>query len=342
MKRFFALAICYVLSSVTFAEDSPLPAEMAPLASKSLLLDITNVAQSKLVVVGQHGHILMSTDATNWQQAQVPVQSTLTSVFFLNDNLGWAVGHDAVILHTKNGGTSWHIQQYRPELEKPLLDIAFKNAKEGIAIGAYGQFFRTENGGETWMAEFHEEFLLPDDQDYLNELKNEDEEAYLDEISSILPHFNRIEMDGRTLYLVGEIGLIAKSNDFGKHWQPFDEIYQGSFFDIARTNKGNLLVAGLRGHIFRSLRNGTPWGQTPTESTALLNDIVLTDDDRIFVLGNNGVLLESYDDGLTFQQRNQQDGKSLIAGAWFHGKLVIASDVGIKVITIKKTNKSGI
>lgn len=320
----------------THAENlsSLYPAVKAPLASKSLLLDITSVAQEKLIAVGEHGHILLSADGENWQQADVPLQATLTSVYFYNANLGWAVGHDATILHTSDAGQTWQIQQYKPELEKPLLDVVFKSPLEGVAIGAYGMFFRTVDGGKTWLNEFHDEFLLPDDAEYLAELKQEDEEAYLDEASSILPHFNRLVVDGRTLYMVGEIGLIAKSNDFGNHWQPFDEIYQGSFFDLARTRQGNLLVSGLRGHVFRSLRNGTPWQEQPTGTTALINDIVLTDDDRIFMLANNGVLLESSDDGLSYRIRTQKDGKALIAGVWFNGKLIAVSDVGIKTLSL--------
>ena len=304
----------------------------APLASKSLLLDITKVGQSQLIAVGEHGHIILSSDAVNWQQADVPLQTTLTSVFFINSTLGWAIGHDATILHTKDSGLTWQIQQYKPELEKPLLDIAFKTPMEGIAIGAYGLFFRTLDGGKTWHNEFHDEFLMSDDVEYLTKLKQEDEEAYSDEASSILPHFNRLVMDGRTLYMVGEIGLIAKSNDFGRSWQPFDEIYQGSFFDITRTKQGNLLVVGLRGHVFRSLKNGTPWQQRKTNTTVLINDIVLTDDDRIFLLANNGVLLESNDDGQSYRLRAQKDGKALIAGVWFNGQLITVSDVGAKII----------
>ena len=311
-----------------------LPAVKAPLANKSLLLDITKAGETKLVAVGERGHIIYSTDALHWQQANVPLQSTLTSTFFINDSLGWAVGHDSVILHTNDGGLSWKIQQYMPELEKPLLDVVFINTQEGVAIGAYGQFFRTLDGGKTWNNEFHDEFLLPDDADYLAELKQEDEAAYLDEAASILSHFNRLVLDGRTMYLVGEVGLIAKSNDFGRNWQAFDEIYQGSFFDMTRTIDGNLLVVGLRGHVFRSLRNGTPWQKRETQTTALLNSIVLSDDERIFILGNSGTLLESQDDGQTYRQRLQKDGKALIAGVWFNGQLIVVSDVGIKNIAL--------
>ncbi|MGJ8693893.1 MAG: WD40/YVTN/BNR-like repeat-containing protein [Thalassotalea sp.] len=331
MKKAFALFSALFLCLVANAENS---SWYAPLANKSLLLDIEIINENKIVAVGEYGHILLSNDGDKWRQANVPSQTTLTSVFFLNKHDGWAVGHDATILHSSDGGENWQVKQYLTSLEIPLFDIAFKDRQNGIAIGAYGLFFRTVDGGETWQQEFHEEFLHPDDISYLNELKLDDEEAYLDEISGILPHFNRLEIDGRTLYLVGEVGLIAKSNDFGRTWIKLDEIYHGSFFDLARTQEGNLLVCGLRGNIFKSKSNGTPWHAITTETTALLNSIVLNDQQQIFILGNNGVLLVSDDDGASFHQSPQSDGRSLIDGVWFKNRLIVVSDLGVKTIEL--------
>ena len=330
--------LIFLLSFLTIPiiNAQPQDAIVAPLASKSLLLDITIVDETKLVAVGERGHILLSNDGELWQQAKVPVQATLTAVYFIDESRGCAVGHDATILATKDGGLTWQIQQHLPHVQKPLLDVLFTDENNGIAIGAYGLFYRTVDAGKHWAIEYHNEFLFPEDQEYLAELKLQDEKAYLDEQSSILPHFNRVVADGRTLYLAGEIGLIAKSNDFGVNWQKLDEIYPGSFYDINRTQQGNLLVVGLRGHIFRSLRNGTPWQESDSHVTALLSAIVLTDDDRIFVLGNNGVLLESRDDGSTFTKYLQKDGKPLIAGVWYKNKIIAVSDVGIKTINVMK------
>ena len=266
----------------------------------------------------------------------MPVQVTLTRVFFLNDQLGWAVGHDATILQSHDGGLNWQVQQYLPSLEKPLFDVYFKDAQQGIAVGAYGLVFRTIDGGITWKSEFHQEFLLADDIDYLNEVKAEDEAAYLDEIAFILPHFNGLVRDGHSLFLLGETGLLAKSDDFGVTWQQFDAFYQGSFFSLARTKNGKVLVAGLRGHVFRSDKANSQWDEIATVTTALLNDIVFANDQRIFILGNNGILLVSTDDGESFSKRPQQDGKTLIAGVWFKGKLIAVSDVGIKVIDLSQ------
>jgi photosystem II stability/assembly factor-like uncharacterized protein len=330
------LVILLSFLTIPIINAQPLDARLAPLASKSLLLDIIEVNQSKLVAVGERGHILLSSDGADWQQAQVPVQVTLTAVYFIDEMQGWAVGHDATILSSSDGGVSWQIQQHLPEMEKPLLDVLFFDKNTGVAVGAYGLFYRTNDGGKHWSIEYHNEFLYPEDQAYLAELKREDEVAYLDEQSSILPHFNRVVADGRTLYLAGELGLIAKSNDLGVSWQRLDEIYPGSFYDIKRTQAGNLVVIGLRGHVFRSLENGSPWQASDSHVTALLSSIVLSDDQRVFILGNNGVLLESRDDGVSFTKHLQKDGKALIAGVWYKNKIIAVSDVGIKTINITK------
>lgn len=338
MLRILIVCLSCFISVFANADETTTSSVLAPLAEKSLLLDITSVQQKKLVAVGERGHILLSVDGNNWQQVSVPTQVTLTSVFFINDLVGWAVGHDATILKTTNGGNNWTLQYTNPALEKPLLDVVFQDPFHGVAVGAYGQLLRTIDGGKTWLSEFHDEFLSEEDKSFLEELKVDDEEAYFDERESILPHFNRIISDGRTTYLVGEIGLIAKSNDLGLTWLKFDEIYRGSFFDLSRTHEGNLLVAGLRGHVFRSLKNGTPWVESKTDTTSLLNSIVLSDEGRIFILGNNGVILESHDDGHSFVLKMQPDGKSLIAGVWFNNRIVAVSDVGIKNIFM---NSSG-
>lgn len=339
LKFFSTLLIIFSFSALFALADVDLnksPSWLAPLANKSLLLDIDIVSDNRIVAVGAYGHILFSSDGDNWEQVNAPIKSTLTAVYFLNDQLGWAVGHDAAILHTQDSGVTWEVQQYLPSLEKPLFDIVFNDTLNGVAIGSYGLFFRTNDGGKTWISEFHDEFLLMDDIEYLNELREEDEDAYLDEIGGILPHFNRIKAIDKALYLVGEIGLIAKSDDFGVSWEPIDEIYHGSFFDITSTQKGTILTCGLRGHIFYSENEVQNWTLSQSNTTSLLNTIVENEQGELYILGNNGVLIKSIDDGRTFTEHHQADGKSLIDGIWFNQKLIVVSDIGIKHITLLK------
>src|SRR5690606_35571585 len=89
-------------------------------------------------------------DGTHWAQVSTPVRATLTAVTFADKGHGWAVGHDAVILHSDDGGRNWKLQNFQPELERPLLDVLFSDARNGMAIGAYGLFLVTSDGGASW------------------------------------------------------------------------------------------------------------------------------------------------------------------------------------------------
>ena len=108
----FALAVAAAppATGAGFADVLDTPAQMSPLASRSLLQAVTK-AGNRLVVVGQRGHIIVSTDGgASWKQSPVPVSSDLTSVYFVDDRQGWVVGHDGVILHSEDGGDTWRVQ----------------------------------------------------------------------------------------------------------------------------------------------------------------------------------------------------------------------------------------
>jgi len=305
----------------------------------SILTDIVPVADKFYVSAGERGHILLSNDGANWQQMPVPLQSNLNSIYFVDEKHGWAVGHDASILHSSDGGQSWVIQQFLPELDKPLFDVFFKDASHGIAVGAYGMFYRSSDGGKTWQSEFHPELASEDDQALLAELKETDPEAYAAETESVLPHFNRLYADGSTLYLVGEAGFFAKSLDFGTTWQRQPEFYNGSLFGITRTSQLSLITVGLRGHVFRSTDQGQSWQQIQVPSPATLNSVLSTTDGNIYLLGNAGTLLVSKDDGLTFNSMDQADGKAILNAVKVGANLVLATEVGIKTIHPKETEQ---
>ena len=82
----FGLVI--LLGLVAPAGASAAQAVEAPLAIESLLLDGA-VAGSRLVVVGERGHILVSTDdGASWRQADVPTRVLLTAVHMHDERTG--------------------------------------------------------------------------------------------------------------------------------------------------------------------------------------------------------------------------------------------------------------
>ena len=104
------LALASTSANAQWQDPLQTPAMETSKAVKSLLLDVV-YAGKRLVAVGERGHILLSDDeGYSWSQADVPVMSTLTSIFFIDASVGWAVGHDAVVLKTQDGGQTWKKQ----------------------------------------------------------------------------------------------------------------------------------------------------------------------------------------------------------------------------------------
>jgi photosystem II stability/assembly factor-like uncharacterized protein len=338
MVKLLSSVAALLLTTQIHAESAamPTPSYLMPLAEKAVLTDLIRVNDQLYVAVGERGHLLISKDSASWTLIQTPVQSLFTSVYFSDDKHGWAVGHDATIIATQDGGQSWQLQQFKPETDKPLFDILFADANNGIALGAYGMFYRTIDGGKTWQDEFHLELVGSDDQEYLKELQETDPDAYLDERASVLPHFNRIYQHNNVLYLIGEAGFFATSADFGKSWTRHAQFYNGSLFGLTMTAKNTLIVAGLRGHVFRSTDWGQSWQEVKLNHTATLNSVLTDDAGHVYLTGNAGTLLVSQDDGVTFTSMPTQDSKAILNAVAVKDQLVLVTEAGIRTLAIKK------
>lgn len=306
-----AMLFCVSFSFLSFstsAENVDLSHQIQPLAQSSLILDIASLNESA-IAVGERGHILIKKKL--WQQVKSPVHSQLTKVYFIDDRLGWAVGHDATILHTQDGGLTWAVQLQSFELEKPFFDVFFFDDSHGVAVGAYGMFYRTQNGGETWHEEFHQELLFEEDVEYLEQLKVEDHELYLSERAALLPHFNRFYplSDGRFL-LVGELGLVAFSDDLGRTFQQTNFSYEGSIFNVIEYAQ-QVYVMGLRGNVFKTNASLHDWQSVkmPIEST--LNGAIV-EKGNLFLVGNAGAVVK-ISPSQTVELVVQKQGENIVA-----------------------------
>ncbi len=299
-----------------------------PLASKSLLLDGVAVDDGALMVaVGERGHVLLSDDqGESWRQATtVPTRANLTGVFFHDLKLGWAVGHDAVILRTRDGGDTWERLYYAPEEERPFLDVYFKDAENGFAVGAYAFFLRTTDGGDTWTPQ--------EITSSTAEAEEEDPYAYDYGADYHLNHVARA--DSGRLYMAAEAGTIYRSDDEGETFSVLPSPYEGSFFGTLPLADDSLLVFGLRGHLFRSDDSGESWRALESGTVAILNDGLRLADGTIVVVGTAGALLLSRDGGETFELAAQADRLAVAAVLQADdGSLVLIGENGVRKIPV--------
>jgi photosystem II stability/assembly factor-like uncharacterized protein len=162
-----ALAFCLAISPNAWAEaglDIEY-AEMQPLSTESILLDVTR-SGGRLVAVGERGHVIFSDNGTEWKQAEhVPTRSTLTSVVAQGGRF-WAGGHDAVIITSGDGGNTWSQQYFDPDRQQAVMDFLFTDENNGVAIGSYGLVLTTTDGGKTW----NDELVDPENDFHLNSM----------------------------------------------------------------------------------------------------------------------------------------------------------------------------
>jgi len=196
MKAFHLLPAALVIWAATlqpspahgaaFADVLDTPAQVSPLASKSLLQSVVR-AGDRLIAVGQRGHIVISTDnGANWKQAAVRSVQTSTRSSSSTISRAGSSATTASSCAPATGATNGSLQlngitandlllaamerkvaaeptsedakkllveakRYAEQgADKPFLDIWFADDKNGYVVGAYNLIFHTADGGKTW------------------------------------------------------------------------------------------------------------------------------------------------------------------------------------------------
>jgi len=318
--------------------ETPIPESqwsvMQPLATETLMLDIVRAGET-LVVVGERGHVLISEDqGRSWTQQRTPTRALLTGTWFHDRNLGWAVGHDAVILRTEDGGETWCRVHAAPELDMPLFDVWFADAQNGFAIGAYGYFLRSSDGGRTWQEETLEEIEAEGSDE--NEDTGDGGDAWggddwLDNITDM--HLNRVVLDAADrLYLVAEAGIVFRSDDQGHSWHRLSTPYDGSFFNGLPPDNDSLLIFGLRGNMFRTWDAGSSWRKVSLPVDSSLFGGARLRDGHIMVVGSAGVMLLS-DEGESYRLVQRPDRKALTSAMGTgDGAVIVIGEPGVERI----------
>lgn len=291
----------------------------APRATQGLLIGAEKVGQ-QFVIVGDYGTILTGSNNAGWQQSAVPTSVLLTSVSIVDEQHMWAAGHQGALLQSTDGGQEWTmvldghqlleleyewLQQKEEELiaaiensedeyeieelefaldelsfqmggaeiqydvgpTKPFLDVHFFNRNVGIAVGAYGTILRTTDGGQTWNVE--------------NDL--------IDNVVGY--HINKlVEGPNQSLILIGEAGLLARSDDMGESFEMLDSPYHGSLFGALFDDSERLWVYGLRGNVFVA-DDGYNFEPVDVDTRYNLNGGVALTDGRIVLVGHAGVMV---------------------------------------------------
>ena len=348
---------------VAAAEYAPI----MPLASRSLLLDIT-AAGERSVAAGERGHILFSDDhGESWQQGKVPTTQMLTGVHFVNASRGWAVGHDGLILVSDDGGENWRIQHdgiaaqqqtnlaMREQAHKQIrsLELALENADEDASTAlelqledavmdledadlALEEAVFTSPLLDVWFEDESRGWavgafgsLLSTDDGGQHWISHSDRVDNPDEF-----HLNAITGDGAgRVFIAGEGGVMYRSIDSGQSWEAITPFYEGSWFGtLYDAAHDTLLVFGLRGNLYLSRDFGDNWETVAEDNKITLAGGSVSADGQVVLVGGVGTILRSGDGGLSFQRSTLPDRLSLSSALESNGQLIVVGQGGARVL----------
>ena len=167
--------------------------------------------------------ILRTTDGgQNWKAYTAGISNSLT-LFFIDNNNGWAGGWGGDLARTNDGGITWSIQSSGTDVSR--TSVSFVNDSVGWTVGGGGKITKTTDGGNSW-------FLLPFDQP-----------VYINSVSFVNVNI------GWMIGVDNNNGVIFKTTDGGNTWNEEFNLYDGNFQRIFFRDPTSGWTVGYNGFI---------------------------------------------------------------------------------------------
>ena len=313
------LSTALVFAWMTAATAQAATALIDPLNAPASLLEgplaapLLGVARAgdALVSVGLHGLIQRSRDnGQSWQQVPSPVSSDFVQVRFSDAQNGWIVGHDCVVLHSTDGGLSWTVQMDGRQLL-------------GVLNNVYGQ--RAEGG----------------DQDAADMVQEVSRAMGSSATADVLPApLLDVLFDAQGHgFAVGAFGMILRSEDAGKTWQPWieraDNPKRMHLYGLAEHN-GTFYISGEQGLLLRLDEQQQRFVKIDTPYTGTYFG-VRAFDHLLLTFGLRGNLFASRDDGQSWQALDTHLKSSLVSIVEQGTALIVVSQGGQLVKVDRQT-----
>ncbi len=285
----------------------------------SRLNAIEKISDSIFIAVGNHFVLRSKDSGTSWTKLDLNFDGTLKQVKFLDETRGFIVGTDGIILKSNDGGMEWEPIHLNDEVS--FTQINFINDSIGYIWGAYTKFYKTINRGETW-----EEINwgLNDNVNYIHFWNEEDGLLFLN-TNPLKGYVYEISEGGGVLWLLNEnipsltnvtfvndsvgfasnlLGDFYKTINSGQQWvRVFDEKLSSdnSFYIV---NEDLIIAATEFKGLFLTNDQGENWASISKLINEDLTKVIFSDNQEVYVTGENGLILKSIDTGLNFIKLN--------------------------------------
>lgn len=250
----------------------------------------------------------------------------LWSVYFVNENIGYATGTKGTIVKTIDGGKNWILQNSRTISD--LHSIYFINANIGYTCG--NAIYKTIDGGLNWKPQTDSIYGFNSIY-FLDSINGYAVSGWYSETSKIFKTVNGgttwteslvnssllsiFFVDKNTGYGVGFYGAILKTIDGGATWNSQTiSNYQQTLFSVFFTDSNNGYAVGVKSIIgpidsdssiiFKTIDGGTTWTSHLNGMTNWLYSVYFIDSSTGYAVGGNGgdkgAILKTTNAGVTW------------------------------------------
>jgi photosystem II stability/assembly factor-like uncharacterized protein len=170
-----------------------------------------------------------------WRGQSIEAPAGLQSLSFYDADNGWAAGSN-VIVHTTDGGVTWHLQKGVEGIGK-LMAIGCLSRQRAWAVGEEGTILHTEDGGQTWNV-----------QD-----------------AGTTEALYRVRFYGERGWIVGSQSTLLRTTDGGLSWKLLRAGYGKVLTDIYVAGQSGW-ITGSNGTLLHTNDGGESWqqGDSPT------------------------------------------------------------------------------
>jgi photosystem II stability/assembly factor-like uncharacterized protein len=173
----------------------------------------------------QPGILLTTVDSgQHWNEIAYPFDQTVSAMFFLNAEHGWASTMGASFYKTDDGGLNWtRVQTKLPE--DVFRSIFFTSPNDGWVVGRSGRIAKTTDSGRTWRKMY--------------------------EIKDAFKMHDIFFIDRDHGWVVGEEGAILYTPDAGESWIDIGAPVPGKLMNVVFVNSRVGWAAGLSGVVLK-------------------------------------------------------------------------------------------
>lgn len=234
---------------------------------------------SNIAYIAQYQSIYKTTNGgSNWNQSYSYSHASYYSLYFTSHETGFAVGEDALVSRTFDGGDNWY-SNYISSISASgntnfSRSIYFVDSLNGIITGEYGLIFQTTNGGSNWF--------------------NQKES---------INHFYGVHfINENTGYVCGQNGMIMKTINGGSDWNMLNSGFNGDLNDIWFVNSNEGVAVGDSCIALRTTDGGVSWTRGFTPGAYELNSVAFLNSNFGLAGGYTGHIIRTTNGGFSWSQ----------------------------------------